>query len=80
MVRSLEQSGSYDTLAAYRKVRDGIKLATCETSFEKYLDAFQNTLWENGVRRPTSKPRTDAEKSRAKMNAGRKIQAFIPGE
>ena len=55
-------------------------MATCETSFGKYLEAFQDSLWEDGVRRPSTKPRTEAEKSKAKLNAGRKIQAFIPGE
>lgn len=62
-----------------RKVRDSIRIATSADSIERSLASLQDTLWPGGTLRPSTEPRSDAEKTETRTRASRKLGLLIPG-
>lgn len=63
-----------------RRVRETFRQATSMDALERHLTSLQDSMWPGGVRRPSSTPRSEAEKAETKIAASRKLGLLIPGE
>ncbi|TKA71725.1 hypothetical protein B0A49_05731 [Cryomyces minteri] len=61
-----------------RKLRDSAKALGQEESVVKYINVVKDMMWPGGKMRPPPSPRTDAEKSRSKEEAGLLLATLIP--
>jgi sorting nexin-25 len=61
-----------------RKVRDNAKGYLSDEGIAKYLNVIVDTMWPGGVKKPDGVPRTPAEKSRSRQEAGVVLASLVP--
>lgn len=61
-----------------RRVREAMKSATEDESLSRYVDLLRSIMWPDGKLRQATPPRTLAEKTRLRQEAGAILGALIP--
>jgi sorting nexin-25 len=61
-----------------RKVRENAKAYLSDEGVAKYLNLVIDTMWPGGVQKPPGVPRTPAEKSKSRQEAGVVLASLIP--
>lgn len=61
-----------------RKLRDNIKLLVQEDSILKYISLLRDSMWPGGQPKRDRQPRTAAQKSRTRTEAGLMLATLVP--